>query len=296
MNYKTITCRALATVFTLAFFATVQLTASAQETATKPAPPQTKTQKQAAPTVEAAPALNFTMKSIDGEEVKLSKYAGKVVVFVNVASKCGFTPQYKQLQELHKKYADKGLAVVGIPCNQFRGQEPGTDQEILTFCQKNYGVDFDLMSKVDVNGENQCDLYKYLNSLDVKPRGKGDVKWNFEKYVLDRTGKPMARFASKVKPDSKAFMKVIEKALGETSGESSHYSQVSKKSGKTYYLFSRESPQKNSDKTTTLYYFAKDPKNSKGTAVSEIPADKVVSEMKNGVPMLMNKDSAKKNK
>ena len=310
MNHKSATLLALATAFAFSFFAALQPQVSAQETATKQAKPQTKAAKKntadtktassasskAASTDKVPPALNFTMKSIDGEDVKLSKYAGKVVVFVNVASKCGFTPQYKQLQELHKKYASKGLAIVGIPCNQFRGQEPGTDKEILAFCKKNYGVDFDMMSKVDVNGDKQCELYKYLNSLDVKPKGKGDVKWNFEKYVLDRSGKPVARFASKVKPDSKAFMNVIEKALGETSGKSTHYSHVSKKSGKTYYLFSRESQLKNSDKTTTLYYFAKDPKNSKGTAVSEVPANKVVSEMKNGVPMLMNKDASKKKK
>ena len=308
MKIKSTTSLFLATAVTLSLFTTAP-PASAQETATKQATPQTKAAKQSAPAAKAkkalpasktapaskiAPALNFTMQSIDGEEVKLSKYAGKVVVFVNVASKCGFTPQYKQLQELHKKYADKGLAIVGIPCNQFRGQEPGTDQEILSFCKKNYGVDFDLMSKVDVNGDKQCDLYKYLNSVDVKPRGKGDVKWNFEKYVLDRTGKPVARFGSKVKPDSKDFMKVIEKALGETAGGSTGYSHVSKKSGKTYYLFSKDVPLRNSDKVQTLYYFAKDPNNANGTALSEVPAGKVVSEMKNGVPMLKNDGSKKK--
>ena len=285
---------------------------SAQETATDQAVPKTKAAEQVAPAgqatpvdkgapaaktapaEEAAPALNFTMKAIDGKEVKLSKYAGKVVVFVNVASKCGFTPQYKQLQELHEKYEGKGLAVVGIPCNQFRGQEPGSDQEILSFCKKNYGVDFDLMSKVDVNGNKQCDLYKYLNSIDVKPRGKGDVKWNFEKYILDKTGKPVARFGSKVKPDSKAFVKVIEEALGETSGKSKGYSHVSKKSGKTYYLFSKDVPLQNSDKVQTLYYFAKDPNNARGTPLTKVPAGKVVSEMKNGVPMLKNDGSKKK--
>ena len=285
---------ALTTAFTLSLFVSQ---ASAQKSVpTKPAEPQAKAEasKQASPSVEAAPALNFTMQSIDGEEVKLSKYAGKVVVFVNVASKCGFTPQYEQLQALHEKYADDGLAIVGIPCNQFRGQEPGSDQEILSFCKENYGVDFDLMSKVDVNGSDQCELYKYLNSLDVKPRGKGEVKWNFEKYVLDRTGKPIARFASKVKPDSKTFVKEIEGALGETSGESKSYAAVSKKSGKTYYLFSKDVALKNSDKIQTLYYFAKDPNNANGTPVSKIPAGKVVSEMKNGVPMLKNDGSKKK--
>ena len=154
-----------ASVIAIAFslLALTSHTTTAQETPTK------------APAQKTPAALNFTMKSIAGEDVKLSKYAGKVVVSVNVASKCGYTPQYKQLQELHSKYAAKGVAVVGIPCNQFRGQEPGSDEEILTFCKAKYGVDFDLLSKVDVNGDKQCELYKHLNAIDVKPRGKGDV-------------------------------------------------------------------------------------------------------------------------
>ena len=151
-----------------------------------------------------------------------------------------------------------------------------------------------MLSKVDVNGSNQCELYKHLNSIDVKPRGKGDVKWNFEKYILDRTGKPIARFASKVKPDSKAFITAINKALGETSDQSG-YSHVSQKSGKTYYLFSKDVPLKNSDKVQTIYYFAKDPNNSKGTALSEVPTGKVVSETKTGMLVLKN-DGIKKKK
>ena len=271
-----------ASVIAIAFslLALTSHTTTAQETPTK------------APAQKTPAALNFTMKSIAGEDVKLSKYAGKVVVFVNVASKCGFTPQYKQLQELHSKYAAKGVAIVGIPCNQFKGQEPGSDKEILAFCKEKYAVDFDLMSKVDVNGDKQCDLYKHLNTIDVKPRGKGDVKWNFEKYILDRSGKPIARFPSKVKPDSKDFMAVINKALGENSGQP--YSQVSKKSGKTYYLFSKDVPLKNSDKVQTIYYFAKDPNNPKGTPLSAVPAGKMVSETKSGLPILKN-DTKKKN-
>ena len=271
-----------ASVIAIAFslLALTSHTTTAQETPTK------------APAQKTPAALNFTMKSIAGEDVKLSKYAAKVVVFVNVASKCGFTPQYKQLQELHSKYAAKGVAIVGIPCNQFKGQEPGSDKEILAFCKEKYAVDFDLMSKVDVNGDKQCDLYKHLNTIDVKPRGKGDVKWNFEKYILDRSGKPIARFPSKVKPDSKDFMAVINKALGENSGQP--YSQVSKKSGKTYYLFSKDVPLKNSDKVQTIYYFAKDPNNPKGTPLSAVPAGKMVSETKSGLPILKN-DTKKKN-
>ena len=105
---------------------------------------------------ETPAALNFTMKSIEGKEVPLSKYAGKVVVFVNVASRCGYTSQYEQLQKLHETYADKGVAIVGVPCNQFLRQEPGTDAEILAFCKDKYGVEFDMMSKVDVNGNGMA--------------------------------------------------------------------------------------------------------------------------------------------
>lgn len=158
-------------------------------------------------------ALNFNMKSIDGKEVSLSKYAGKVVVFVNVASKCGYTPQYKQLQALHAKLGDKGVAVIGVPCNQFGGQEPGTSTEIVEFCKLNYGVEFDLLSKVDVKGDAQAPLYKHLTSLELAPKGKGPVRWNFEKIVVDKSGNPIARFGSKVKPDSDEFMDVINKAL-----------------------------------------------------------------------------------
>ena len=239
---------------------------------------------------ETPAALNFTMKSIDGKDVSLSSYAGKVVVLVNVASKCGHTPQYEQLQKLHADYAEKGVAVVGVPGNQFKGQEPGTDKEILKFCQDKYGVEFDLLSKVDVNGAKQCDLYKHLNGLDLAPKGKGDVKWNFEKYVIDPTGTPVARFGSKVRVDSDEFMTAVKSALGDTG----HYSHVSDKLGRTYYLFSKEVPLKNSDKVQTIYYFAKDPNNKKGTPLAAVPEGKMVSETKNGLPVLKNKGGKKK--
>ena len=160
-------------------------------------------------------ALNFKMKSLDDKEVNFADYLGNVVVFVNVASKCGMTPQYKQLQALHEKYGDQGLKIVGIPCNQFGGQEPGTADEIKSFCEKNYGVSFDMMAKVDVNGDEQCELYKYLNSLDIKPKGQGDIQWNFEKFVLDRKGNPIARFSPRTKPDADEFIQVIETALNQ---------------------------------------------------------------------------------
>ena len=164
-------------------------------------------------TEEPDTALDFKVKSIDGKEVDLSKYKGNVVIIVNTASKCGMTPQYKQLQELHEKYTDKGVKVLGFPCNQFGGQEPGTEEDIKTFCTKNYGVTFDMFSKVDVNGEDANDLFKFLTAAEVQPKGSGDVGWNFEKFVLDKSGKPIARFGSRVKPDSEEFMEVVTAAV-----------------------------------------------------------------------------------
>ncbi len=162
---------------------------------------------------EAPAALNFTMKSLDGKEVDLRKYAGKVVLVVNVASKCGLTPQYKQLQELNEKYAKEGLAVLGFPCNQFRQQEPGTEAQIRQFCTENYGVTFDLFAKVEVNGEGACPLYKYLTALETKPKGPGDISWNFEKFLIGRDGKVVARFAPTIKPDDPDVVKAIEAEL-----------------------------------------------------------------------------------
>ena len=239
---------------------------------------------------ETPAALDFTMQDIHGDEVSLSKYEGKVVVLVNVASKCGLTPQYEQLQKLHADYASQGVAVVGVPCNQFKGQEPGTDEEILEFCQTKYGVDFDLLSKVNVNEPNQSDLYEYLNGLDVAPKGKGDVRWNFEKYIIDRTGTPVARFDPKVKVDSKEFKVALKNAMGDTG----HYSQVSEKLGRKYYLFSKSVPLKNSDKVQTIYFFAKDPNNKKGTPLSAVPEGKMVSETKTGMLVLKNDGKKKK--
>ena len=245
---------------------------------------------------ETPAALDFTMKSIQGEDVALSKYAGKVVVLVNVASRCGLTPQYEQLQKLHDDYAQQGVAVVGVPCNQFKGQEPGTDKEILEFCKDNYDVEFDLMSKVDVNGAEQCPLYKHLNALDLEPKGKGDVTWNFEKYIIDRTGKPVARFTPKTKVDSKKFLAALEKALGslDEAGATGHYSHVSEKLGREYYLFSKAIPLKNSDKVQTIYFFAKSPDNEKGTALAAVPEGKRVAETKTGMLVLKNIDAGKK--
>jgi glutathione peroxidase len=158
-------------------------------------------------------ALNFKMKGLDGKEVDLSKYRGKVVLIVNVASKCGFTPQYKQLEALYEKYAKQGLVVLGFPCNQFHHQEPGTAEEIRRFCEARYGVTFPLFAKIEVNGEGACPLYKHLTSLDTKPKGAGKISWNFEKFVLGRRGNVVARFAPATKPDAPEVVEVIEAEL-----------------------------------------------------------------------------------
>ena len=158
-------------------------------------------------------ALSFTMKSLDGKDVDLSKYQGKVVLVVNVASKCGLTPQYKQLQTLHEKHAKDGLAILGFPCNQFKQQEPGTAAEINEFCRLNYGVSFDMFDKIEVNGNGACDLYKYLTALDTKPKGAGNITWNFEKFIIGRNGEVVARFTPQTKPDDPEVLKVIEAEL-----------------------------------------------------------------------------------
>jgi glutathione peroxidase len=162
---------------------------------------------------KVAPALDFQMKSLDGKPVDLSKYQGKVVLMVNVASKCGLTPQYAGLEKLHEKYADKGLAILGFPANEFLSQEPGTDVEISEFCTSKYGVKFDMFSKVVVKGDGQCPLYKFLTSADTDPQFAGDIKWNFEKFLVDRHGNVINRFAPKVTPESPEVVQAIEAAL-----------------------------------------------------------------------------------
>ena len=162
---------------------------------------------------QEATALRFKMKPIRGEEVDLAKYQGKVVLIVNVASRCGYTGQYEGLQALHEKYQDQGLAILGFPCNQFWGQEPGTSEEIQSFCKLNYGVTFDLFAKVDVNGESACELYKLLTSLDTTPQGAGPIGWNFEKFLLDRRGFVVARYPTSTRPDDPAVVAAVEREL-----------------------------------------------------------------------------------
>jgi glutathione peroxidase len=159
-----------------------------------------------------APALNFKMKDIDGKEVDLNKYKGKVVMFVNVASKCGLTPQYKALQALHDKYADKGLVIIGVPANEFLKQEPGTNAEIKEFCTSKYKVTFPMLAKVVVKGKGIAPLYEYLTTKTDK-KFQGDIEWNFAKFVVGREGVVVARFKPTVKPDAKAVTEAIEKEL-----------------------------------------------------------------------------------
>jgi glutathione peroxidase len=168
----------------------------------------------AAATSQSTTPLDEDMQTLGGEDVNLAeKYAGKVVLLVNVASRCGLTPQYEALEALHEQYAERGLAVVGVPCNQFNGQEPGTAAEIAQFCSTRYGVEFDMLAKVAVNGEGACPLYQFLTSKDTNPEFGGPITWNFEKFLFNRRGQLVARFAPKVKPDSPQVTHAIEAEL-----------------------------------------------------------------------------------
>lgn len=162
---------------------------------------------------QTPPALKFCVKNLHGKEVPLATYSGKVLLVVNVASKCGLTPQYQQLVALHEKYGPKGLAILAFPCNQFGNQEPGTPEEIEQFCRTNYGVKFDLFAKVEVNGPGACPLYQYLTAQPTKPKGPGKIAWNFEKFILGRNGEVVARFDPRTRPDAPEVVQVIEAEL-----------------------------------------------------------------------------------
>jgi glutathione peroxidase len=157
--------------------------------------------------------LAFTMKSIDGKEVDLAKYKGKVVLFVNVASKCGATPQYEGLQKLYDKYQKDGLVIIGVPANQFGKQEPGTNEEIAKFCESTYKVTFPMMAKVVVRGEGINPLYDYLTSKETDPKFGGPIGWNFEKFLISRDGKVVGRFKTPVKPEDEELVKAIQTEL-----------------------------------------------------------------------------------
>lgn len=152
-------------------------------------------------------SLAFT--DINGDTVKLSAYKGKKLMLVNTASKCGFTPQYEQLQSMHEQYGDK-LVVIGFPCNQFGNQEPGTEDEIATFCKVNFGVNFQLSQKMDVKGKNQHPIYAWLTQKTQNGVEDSAVKWNFHKYLIDENGHYLATFPSNVKPNNSKIISIIE--------------------------------------------------------------------------------------
>ncbi len=203
---------------------------SKPQEAAKPAEPP----KPAAPATEMAPAvttpasgqnaggdsnkdanyvLKYTMNAIDGKPVELSKYAGKVVVIVNVASRCGLTPQYETLQKLFAKHEKDGLVILAFPANNFLGQEPGSNADIAEFCKGKYNVTFPLFSKVSVKGDDATPLFKQLNA--IKPPVGGEPDWNFTKYLVNRRGVAVARFGSRVRPDNEAFLAKVQELLGE---------------------------------------------------------------------------------
>jgi glutathione peroxidase len=154
---------------------------------------------------------DMTVKTIRGEEKSMADYKGKVLLIVNTASKCGFTPQYKELQELYDEYKDKGFEVLGFPCNQFGHQEPGSESEIESFCQLNYGVTFPMFAKIDVNGANAHPLFVYLTEKAPGILGTKAIKWNFTKFLVDKNGNVISRFAPQTKPSE--LKQEIEKLL-----------------------------------------------------------------------------------
>lgn len=170
----------------------------------------------AASAAEKSP-LDFKVKSIDGQDVDLSKFKGEVLLIVNVASKCGLTPQYEQLEAVYTKYKGKGFEVLGFPANEFGAQEPGTDAEIKTFCSSKFDVDFPMFSKIVVKGDGIHPLYAYLTSVDTQPKKSGDISWNFEKFLVDREGNVVKRFAPPTKPDAPEVIEAIEAELAKKS-------------------------------------------------------------------------------
>ena len=152
-------------------------------------------------------------KLLEGDPVALSEYKGKALLIVNVASRCGFTPQYEGLQSLYETYRDRGLEILGFPCNQFLGQEPGTEQEIRDFCSSTYGVSFPIFRKIEVKGENRHPLYEILTELPDSDGNAGDVQWNFEKFLVSPEGEVVGRFRTMVKPEDPPLLEAIEKTL-----------------------------------------------------------------------------------
>ena len=161
----------------------------------------------------ATPIEQIPLETIDGKDSSLGAHRGSVRLVVNVASRCGLTPQYAGLEALHEKYADRGLVVLGFPANEFGGQEPGTNEQVAEFCTTNYGVKFDMFSKVVVKGPGIDPLFDYLTNAATNPQFAGDIKWNFNKFLVGRDGTVLARFEPKVEPGSPEVTSAIEKAL-----------------------------------------------------------------------------------
>lgn len=158
-------------------------------------------------------AHDFELDDIDGRKVSLATYRGKALLIVNVASKCGLTPQYSGLEELYRANKDRGLVVLGMPCNQFAGQEPGTEAEIKSFCESRYDVTFPLFAKLEVNGKNRHPLYAWLTEHSTQPDGPGDIKWNFAKFLIGKNGEVVARFAPTTAPASEGVVEAVDRAL-----------------------------------------------------------------------------------
>jgi glutathione peroxidase len=163
----------------------------------------------------AGTLYDFSQKTIDGAQRTLSDYRGKAVLVVNVASKCGLTPQYAGLQKLYEEYRDDGLEILGFPCNQFGAQEPGSDAEVEQFCTSRYSVSFPMFSKIEVNGPGRAPLYAWLTSLPTEPDGPGDVAWNFAKFLVGKDGRVRARFNPQTAPESNEIRNAIGEALAE---------------------------------------------------------------------------------
>jgi glutathione peroxidase len=161
----------------------------------------------------ASSALDFTLNSIDGQPAPLSQYRGKVLLIVNVASQCGYTPQYAGLEAIYEKYKDKGFAILGFPANNFKAQEPGSDEEIKTFCTRKYNVTFPMYSKISVAGVDKAPLYQFLTDKLANPSTGGEIKWNFTKFLVGKDGKVLQRFEPAVTPESQDVVSAIEAAL-----------------------------------------------------------------------------------
>jgi glutathione peroxidase len=161
----------------------------------------------------ASSVYDFTMPALNGSPTPLAGFKGKVVLVVNVASQCGYTPQYEGLQALYAKYRDQGFVIAGFPANNFGGQEPGTNEEIGAFCKSKFGVTFPMFSKISVKGSDQAPLYRFLTDKSANPKTGGEIQWNFTKFLVDRTGKVIQRFEPAVEPESKELVSAVESTL-----------------------------------------------------------------------------------